>query len=175
MTRLKELWRRWAATPGGGDSQAYWRERFVSSEVSQAEIRREIFAKLKINLKFDSKLTAFRDWVARQDALDAEAEAMQDDEQRLQAEFGAEWTLDRIREEVLRRSYARALATGDFTSGRKTIVQDLNVKKVMLDERKVALLEKKAAAFDTAKGVMQNKELSDSEKQARMHELFGLR
>lgn len=60
------------------------------------------------------------------------------------------WTLDQIRGEILKRSYVRALATGDFESGRKTIAQEMNVKKTALDAKKLSYWEKseQAQAFE---------------------------
>jgi len=165
LTKLKAKWRELSE-----DARSYWSELFAGSQ-TQADIRAQIQTKLKITLRFDKQLTAFRQWVARQETLDAEAEAMEQDERNLKEQFGDNWTLDQIREEVLKRSYARAISTGDFAAGRKTIVQDLNVKKVALDERKLALLEKKAAAFDQAKEVIESK-LSPEEQKARLKEIL---
>ena len=164
ITRLKALWRGLS-----DDARAYWQELFVS-DATQAQIRKELAAKLKINLRFDKQLTAFRQWEAAQQELDLKAERMEEDARRLKEEFG-DWTLEQIREEVLRRSYAQAIAEGDFSAGRKTIVQDLNVKKVSLDERKLVLLEKKAAAFDQAKEVIES-QLSPEEQKARLKEIL---
>ena len=168
ITKLKVLWRDSLAE----DAKAFWQELFVSAS-TQAAIRSELQKKLKVNLRFDKQLNAFRDWELEQRQLDLEAERQLEDERRLKAEFG-DWTLDQIREEVLKRSYARAMATGDFASGRKTIVQDLNVKKVAMDERKLVILEKKAAAFDQAKDVLGDKKLTDDQKRQRMLQLFGM-
>ncbi len=44
----------------------------------------------------------------------------------------------------------------------------------ILDGRRLDLLEKQAAKANEATGVMQDKELSEEEKAARMHELFGV-
>ena len=148
MTRLKALWR---GMPD--DARAYWQGLFASG-TSQAEIREQLQAKLGISLGFNTQLGRFCAWEAEQRALDEEAERQQQDEERLRAEFGDRWTLDQMRGEVLRRSYARAVVTGDFTSGRKTIAQELNLKKVSLDERKLALLEQKAAAYERAQAVL---------------------
>lgn len=150
MTQLKAKWRELS-----DDARSFWSELF-SSATKQADIRSQLLAKLKINLRFDKQLTVFRQWVQQQEVLDTEAEAMEDDQRRLNQEFGADWTLDQIREEVLKRSYARAITTGDFASGRKTIVQDLNVKKVALDERKLVMLEKKAEAYDRAQAALES-------------------
>jgi hypothetical protein len=167
LTRLKVLWRDSLTD----EARDYWRSQFLSSDFTQAELRKQMFARLKINLRHDSQLNAFRDWEMEQRSRDLEAERMQEDERRLQEEFGSDWTLDQIREEVLKRSYARALATGDFASGRKTIVQDLNVKKVAQDERKLLILEKKAAQLDQVKEVMDAK-LSPEEQRKRLKEIL---
>jgi len=42
------------------------------------------------------------------------------------------------------------------------------------DERRIALLEKKAAQADAAAGVMNNAELSEEQKTARMKEIFRM-
>jgi hypothetical protein len=164
LAKLKKLW------PSLSESaQDYWLEQFTS-ERKQSEIRQEIFAKLKIKLSSDAKLTNFRKWLDQQAKRDEEAQRQEEDLQQIKEQYG-DWTLDQIREEVLKRSYARALATGDFKSGRQTIVQDLNVKKVSLDERKLVLLEKKAAQFDKAKEVIESK-LSPEEQRQRLKEIL---
>lgn len=148
LTQFKKLWLHSLAE----SARDYWRSQ-LASDSTQAELRKQILAKLKINLVADKQLTSFRHWVEEQDERDAEAQRQIEEEAKLKAEFG-DWTLDQIREEVLKRSYARAMAKGDFAAGRKTIVQDLNVKKVALDERKLVLLEKKAAAYDRAQAAL---------------------
>lgn len=50
----------------------------------------------------------------------------------------------------------------------------LKVQDQSLQERRVALLEKKAAAYDQAKGVLGDKELSEEEKAIKMRSLFGM-
>jgi len=165
ITKLKAIWRTMSE-----EARDYWRERFVCSELSQAEIRRELFAKLKINLKYDSKLNAFRDWELAQRALDLEAERQAEDARRFTEEFGAD-NMELVREKVLKKSYARAIASGDFSEARKTIVQDVNLEKISLDKRKVVLLEKKAAAFDQAKEVVEST-LTPEEQRAKLKEIL---
>ena len=149
LTKLKVLWR----DSLSDEAKEFWRGLFVTAEVTQAQVRQQILAKLKINLRHDSQLNAFRDWEIEQRESDLEAERQVEDERRLKEQFG-DWTLDQVREEVLKRSYARSIREGDWDAGRKTIVQDLNVKKVQLDERKLVLLEKKAAAYDRAQELL---------------------
>ncbi len=47
-------------------------------------------------------------------------------------------------------------------------------ERLSLDARKVALLEQKAAQADAAKGVLQDKTLSDEERNQRMRSIFHL-
>lgn len=48
-------------------------------------------------------------------------------------------------------------------------------KVISQNDRKLSLLEKKAAQADRAKGILTDKELSEEEKKLKMHALFGLR
>jgi hypothetical protein len=165
LTKLKTLWRTLAE-----DARSFWQELFVSPECTQAQVREKLFARLKINLRFDKQLNAFRDWELEQRRLDLEEERQQEDERRLMEEFGTD-QMDVVREKVLKKSYARALTDGDWSGARKTVVQDLNIQKLSLDSRKLALLEKKAAAFDAAKDVIESK-LSPDEQKKRLKEIL---
>ena len=167
VTKLKLLWRDSLSE----DAKAFWQELFVSTQ-TQAAIRKELLANLKINLRFDKQLNAFRDWELEQRAMDLEAERQAEDERRFLAEFGAD-DLDAVRERVLKKSYARANALGDFSSVRKTIVQDLNVEKIKLDKRKVALLEQKAAQADATEKVLTDAELTAEQRAQRIKEIYG--
>jgi hypothetical protein len=148
LTKLKGAWRGLSE-----DARSFWQELFVS-QTPQSEIRRQLLAKLKINLRRDNQLNAFRDWELEQRAMDLEAERKLEDERRLVEQFGDKWTLDQIREEVIKKSYARALADGNFCQGLKTVKADLSAKQVLLDERRLVLLEKKAAAYDRAQAAI---------------------
>ena len=167
MQQLKAVWSRLPEA-----TQDYWREQFSSSR-TQADIRSEIAKKLSVKLAADGKLTKFRAWLEDQDKRAAQAERMEENEQRITAAH-PDWDLNRVREEVIRASYFETLASGDHELGLKTVVQDLNVKKVNLDERRIALLEKKAAAFDEAEGVLKNKQLTEEQRAQRMREVFGI-
>lgn len=67
-----------------------------------------------------------------------------------------------------------------MTEGMRTKAKQEEVKislrkqKLGLDERDLKLKERKAAAFDQAKGVMNDKALSEDQKRQRMLELFGI-
>ena len=148
LTRLKAIWRTLAE-----DARVFWQELFVSPEFTQAQLREKIFARLKINLRFDKQLNQFRDWEIEQRAMDLEEERQQEEERRAQAEH-PDWTLDQVREDVLKKAYARAKASGDFKLGLATVDRDLSAKKISMDARKLALLEQKAAAYDRAQAAL---------------------
>jgi hypothetical protein len=169
LTRFKKLWRDDLAE----SHKVLLRELFVS-QTSQAEIRKTIMQRHGINLIADNQLNAFRDWELDQRQREIEAEQQDLDRQQIEKEFGQDAPIEAVRTEVLKRSYARAVSKGDFASARETIVQDLNIQRTDLERRRITLLEKKAAQADSAKGILENKELSEQEKAARMHELFGI-
>ena len=167
LPKLKKLW------PTLHESvQEYWREQF-SSQRSQVDLRSELLKKLNVNLRFDVQLTRFRAWLDDQDKRDRQAERAEENQRRLIAEH-PDWTLERVREEVLKQSYFETLASGDFKLGLKTVKAHQNQEVIGMDERRLKLMEKKAAAFDEAKGILGNKELSEEEKKTRMQQLFGI-
>lgn len=118
LTKLKALWRSLAEP-----SRDYWREQFISKR-TQADIRREVATKFKINLGYDKQLNQFRAWLKDQDKRDRQAERAQENERRLIAEH-PDWSLDQVREEVLKQSYFETLASGDFKLGLKTVTGEL--------------------------------------------------
>lgn len=131
LTRLKTLWRGLS-----DDAREYWRSQFASGDITQADIRKQIFAKLKINLKWDKQLTNFRAWLDNQDMRDEQAERMQENERRLKEEH-PDWSLDQVREEVLRQSYFETLATGNFQNlGLKAVTTELKANAQKADQQR---------------------------------------
>lgn len=168
ITKLKALWRGLS-----DDARSFWQELFVS-QVSQAEIRKQLLAKLKVNLRFDKQLNQFRDWELEQRAMDLEAERQAEDERRFIEEFGSD-QIEVVREKVLKKSYARAISAGDFSEARKTIVQDLNLEKISLDRQKFQFNAARAALAKSAElRIIRESKLSDTEKvDAARQALFG--
>jgi hypothetical protein len=77
--------------------------------------------------------------------------------------------LHAVAEETLKR---RAGGVVDkFAVSAATVLMRRESQK--LDERKIKLLEKKAAQADEAKGIVNDKQLSEAEKAERMRQLFG--
>ena len=149
VTKLKKLWRDSLAE----DARDFWRELFVSPDCSQSEIRRQMFTKLKINLRHDSQLNKFRDWELEQRALDVEAERQAEDERRA-LEANPDWSLDQARESVLKKAYQRASAHGDFKLGLATVDRELAAKRVVVDQGKLSLMQKKSEAYDRAQAAL---------------------
>jgi hypothetical protein len=167
LTRFKIMWR---------DSMAevtrdYWRLRWLSED-TQAQVRKEIFTKLKIHLTYDRQLNEMRDWDFEQRERDLESERMADDERR-SLEDHPDWTKEQAREDVLRKSYMRVRATGDFKLGLATVDRDLKGQVVAQDERKLKLLEKKAAQSDATEKVLSDADLTPAERTQRIKEIYG--
>ena len=166
MQQFKQVWRQLPEA-----EQYYWREQFDSTR-TQADLRAEIFRTYRIRLSGDGKLSLFRAWLEDQDQRDAQAERLKENAARLPPD----WTLDQMREAVLKACYAEALATGDFKLGLRTVVQDLNVKKFNLAREKFEFRAAEAAlAVRTPlRNIKDNSGLTEDEKilQARIL-LFG--
>lgn len=129
MQKLKAAWARLPEA-----TQEYWREQF-GSQRTQADIRSEMARKLGLKLPSDARLTQFRAWLTDQDLRDRQAERMEENTRRIQTEH-PDWTLDQVREEVLRQSYFETLATGDFKTGLKTISAHAKVESLKFDQEK---------------------------------------
>ncbi|MDE2098221.1 MAG: hypothetical protein KGL39_13280 [Patescibacteria group bacterium] len=168
ITRLKVIWRDSLAE----DAREYWRSLFVSPEVSQAEIRKQLLARLKINLRFDSQLTKFRDWEIEQRLMDLEAERAAEEERRLLEEH-PDWTKDQVRDDLLRRFYNRARATGDAKLGLNAMKQDRGLMLAAL-AREQFELEAAAKMLDKAlrerADEINSSSLSQADKIAAMRE-----
>ena len=196
LTKLKELWRGLSE-----EAREYWRALFIS-KTTQADVRSQLQTKLKIKLSQDTQLNRFRTWVDRQDAMEAEAEAMLDDERNFTEQYGEKLTKDQIRELVLGASYRRSLATGNFKEGRATAKLDLAIETAKfqagMETDKLQLardaearmrdqfkLDREKFEFDAAKAalaqasklqtVFRSKTLSEAEKVDQTRQLlFGV-
>lgn len=171
LTQFKKLWLYSLAE----SARDYWRALFCS-DTTQAELRKLIFTKLKINLTRDGQLTEFRSWLDEQDARAAEAQRQAEDEAALKQEF-ADLTNDQVRQLVIRGTVARAKAQGDWKLGLSAVDRDLKFQQVALDKNKFEFDATRAAMakLPELKAIASNKALSDDEKleQARLA-LFGV-
>lgn len=131
LTALKLLWRDSLTD----EQREFWRGQLTGT-ATQAELRRLILREHGIELRRDSQLTDFRDWLTEQDERDREAERQEEDSARL-AEAHPEWDADRLRSEVIAASMRRAIATGDFKGlGLKAVRAGQNEKVISLDTEK---------------------------------------
>lgn len=67
-----------------------------------------------------------------------------------------------------------AAQSGDFETFEAAFKLILKSQKQSIDERKVALLEAKAAKADAAEKLLNDQSLTTAQKQARMKEVFGI-
>lgn len=170
VTQFKARWPTLAPA-----SQDYWRALFISA-TSQAAIRQEIAGELNIALTADKQLNAIRDWLDDQDQRDAERERQAEDERRLEEQFGGTMTKDQVRDLVLKASYARTIAHGDFKLGLATAKVDLKDKELLLGRQKFEFDAAKAALakLPELNAIKRDSSLNEDAKleQARL-KLFG--
>lgn len=139
LTRLKEKWRTLAE-----DVRACWLGRFSSSE-PQAALRAEILTKLKLNLRHDSQLTKFRQWVDSEEQRALMAEKIEERKTEL---LSGGMTLEDAQEVLLAEAAAYSTAARDFKLGLKT-------SREISDSRRLRVMEKKAAAYDRAQAALE--------------------
>ena len=129
MTRLKALWRKMSE-----EEQFEWSE-LLESDTSRPEIRRQLQARLQVNLLHDVQVNRFRAWLASLEAHQLEAERMADEVEELMSQGIADEQLDR---EILRRTKIRALVRGDLTLGMRALTQTIRLEKLEMQRDKLA-------------------------------------
>jgi hypothetical protein len=127
-TKLKRLW----CDTFAEAERDYWREQFASTR-PPLDLRRELREKFNIDFAQDYGLTRFRRWAAAQDAREEEAETVEADEAelKLQGLCG-----EKLREALLERMKARALARGDFKLGATAVKLDLQAEAMAFGKEK---------------------------------------
>lgn len=158
LTKLKALWQDLS-----DDARAFWWEQF-SGTATQAQLRAQIQTKLKINLRFDRQLTEFRQWAEIQEEEYQLASTIEERKTKLLKDG---MTLEQAQEVLLLEASAHVRAKRDYKLGMRVSAQ-------ISDSRRLRVLEKKAAAFDAAKGLLENKELTEDQRAKRMREVFGI-
>jgi len=129
-------------------------------------------------------LYKFFSWQVNQESLDAQNDMLETFEE-FTRKRNPQWTAEKVRQHSIDFLMA-------YTSSRKDVIGFATIaaidqrerhgqakakfeeRKVSVSERRVALLEQKAAQADKAKGVLEDKELTEEQKAARMRELFGI-
>ncbi len=145
LTKLKALWKKLSA-----EARAFWSDLFVSS-TPQPEVRKELLAKLKVHLRHDSQLNKFRAWV---DAEDQRALLAEKIEERKAELLAGGMTLEDAQQVLLTEAAAYSTASRDFKLGLKVSREISTTKRDSLEARRIALLEKKADAYDRAQAAL---------------------
>lgn len=127
MTRLKAAWLKLSE-----DARSFWLELFVS-ETPQAEVRKQVLAKLKINLRFDSQLNKFRAWLEAQEQRELMAVKIEERKKELLA---GGMTLAEAQEVLLSEAAAYSTAARDFKLGMKVSAEISKTVVSRLDEEK---------------------------------------
>lgn len=140
---------------------------------TNADIRKMIAERYGVKLTKDGQLSVFWSWQFRQGAMDHLDLMMSQDEENLRDKF-PNLSRDTIRDGAIKRGYAVADMMGDVKLTLQVVDRDLKDKTVGQDDRKLVILERKAAQADAAKGLIEDKALSEAERAARMKEVFGV-
>ena len=140
---------------------------------TNAMIRQRIGEQFLIQLSRDSQLSSFYSWVKlTRKTMEREGKI----QHWLECEKLEHPELTEA--ELFRRGQRKfqLIAIAEEDPDAWTALQQTGFKKeaLALDERKMALLEKKAAAFDAARGILEDKETTEEQKRQRMLELFGV-
>ena len=126
------------------DDQAFWRDLFASNKALK-DIRTELYQRLGIAFLYDDQLEIFKRWEKEYQTRVEEA-ARQQLDQRLGLASLPQSDPAAAREAFFAKAYARALATGDFELGHKTVRLHVNVDGAVLDREKFELKAAESAA-----------------------------
>jgi hypothetical protein len=127
MTRLKALWRKMSE-----DEQAEWFA-LLESHTSRADLRRQLQARLHIELAHDLQVNRFRAWVMALVAQQVEDERI---EQEIEALVRQGLTDEQLDQEILRRTKIRALARGNYPLGLRALNQTIRLETLRLKQAK---------------------------------------
>lgn len=129
-------------------------------------------------------LSKFFTWQDKQEDLEKSNDFIEQYEEFTQRQH-PEWSPERIRDDATAFFMASATANKDLKgfaliaqidqqerAGRAKV--KFEERKISISDRRVTLLERKAAQADQAKGIMQDQQLSEDQRAARMRELFGI-
>lgn len=129
-------------------------------------------------------LSKFWQWQGTQEDLETSNDWLDQFEQFTRSQ-NPDWSADKVREQAIAFFLAQTAGKKDLKGFVQIAQIDQNERsgriKAQLDERKVrvaegrlTLLERKAQQADQAKGVMQDKALTEAQRAARMKEIFGI-
>ncbi|HET9888168.1 MAG TPA: hypothetical protein VFR10_11700, partial [bacterium] len=152
--------------------------------LTNAQIRNRIAKQYNIRLSRDGQLSEFWRWFSAQQELEQSNDLIEQFEEFTRKQ-NPDWSPDKVRDIGIQFFMAHTTARKDANKFATIVALDQNErfgrtkaaqKERQLDQqdRKIKLLEQKAAAFDQAKGVLQNKELTEAQRAARMREVFGI-
>jgi len=170
MAKLKELWTNIFTEA----DREHWRKKFATGTNQKAK-RQELLAQFGINLDCDNQLTYFRSWEQDQVKRQQTAERLQANEDQIKQQH-PDWTVDQVRDEVIRQAYFEALARADFGLGLTAIRAHTQVKRYLLDRDKFEFDETQKCneRLPELRAIQRDPNLSDEEKMRRIRfQLFG--
>lgn len=180
LSRLKKL--------PSGQRETIWEWRSETDDkgvtITNAAIRHRIAAQFGIRLSGDYQLSRF--WKYQRLQMRAEGwNERQEQFQKFYQEQNPNASRDQVRQAAIAFFMMEAADAGDrdgFVEMANLDLKDKTSKtkaeierqKLEIADRRTKLLERKAEAYDQAKGILSNQSLSEDEKKERMHQLFGI-
>lgn len=176
LTRLKLL------PPAQQEVIWGWREELVDGKpLTNAAIRNRIAKQFDIRLGLDKQLSEFWRWYGAQLELEQSNDLIEQFEEFTRTR-NPDWSPDKVRQTGIEFFMAHTVAKKDANKFATIVTLDQNErfgktkaaqKERQLDQqdRKIKLLEKKAAAFDQAKQVVDSK-LTPEEQRQRLKEIL---
>ena len=131
LTKLKQLWRDQLTDA----EKEEWRNAFSGPKLNIPAIRELILDKLEILLTSDRQLYEFRKWELQDRQYELQAECVEHEKRRMREEH-PDWDKDRIREELLKETYAHSMYTGAYPLGLQAARADAQIAAVDLNREK---------------------------------------
>lgn len=162
-----------------------WRSEMVDgAPLTNAAIRNRLTKQYHIRLSRDGQLSEFWRWFSDQQELEQSNDLIEQFQEFTRTK-NPDWSADKVRQTGIEFFMAHTVARKDANKFASIVSLDQNErfgktkaaqKDRQLDQqdRKIKLLEKKAEAYDQAKGVMGDQALTEEQRAARMRELFGM-
>jgi hypothetical protein len=169
VRQLKERWHKFPE-----DKKDEWGEKFEEDKRAPRRLQKFLIEETGVLLE-GYPLSGFCFWVRTQHGRRLRQKRMLENESLIQKKH-PDWTLDQIRDEVLRRAYSETLANDNFTLGMQVIRTHITIKRFLLDLEKfkfdaVALCRTELPAL---KAIEASKGLTEAQKTQRwIEKLFG--
>lgn len=139
---------------------------------TSAQIRQYIGEHFNIQLRWDSQFTSFVSWASLRRTLAAREDAIEEwlrDEHALHPELSEE----ELNRRGQRKFKLLSVAEENPSDWARILREEARLRNLDLENRKVTLLEKKAAQAEATEKAVTDSNLTDEERAQRIREIYG--